>query len=56
MVDHDEAGAGRVVAVNVSGDEGASYGTALSPFAERLYPESEQHRCNCSARGSGRVR
>ncbi|MGW1773970.1 hypothetical protein [Streptomyces sp. NPDC002104] len=44
MVDLDAAGAGRVVAVNVMGDEEASYGTALGPFAERLYSESEQRR------------
>ncbi|MCX5129874.1 trypsin-like serine protease [Streptomyces sp. NBC_00193] len=36
-----EYAAGSVIAVNVSGGEGVSYGTALGAFAERLYQQSE---------------
>ncbi|MFF1409207.1 trypsin-like peptidase domain-containing protein [Streptomyces sp. NPDC058289] len=36
-----ESASGSVVAVNVSGGEGVSYGTALGAFAERLYRQSE---------------
>lgn len=44
IVDLDTAEAGSVVAVNISGDETVSYGTALGSFARRLYAQSE----NCS--------
>ncbi|MFF4444258.1 trypsin-like serine peptidase [Streptomyces sp. NPDC001502] len=37
----DAAGEGVVVAVNVSSDEDASYGTALGAFAQSLYQQSE---------------
>ncbi|MER6315436.1 trypsin-like serine protease [Streptomyces sp. NPDC001581] len=41
IVDLDPAGMGTVVAVNVSGDDSHSYGTALGPLAARLYAQSE---------------
>ncbi|MFE5090758.1 trypsin-like serine peptidase [Streptomyces sp. NPDC056638] len=41
IVDLDAAEAGSVVAVNISGDETFSYGTALGSFARRLYAQSE---------------
>ncbi len=37
----DTAAEGTVVAVNISGDGNASYGTALGAFAQRLYQQSE---------------
>ncbi|MFE2875146.1 trypsin-like serine peptidase [Streptomyces roseus] len=36
-----DSAAGRVVAVNISGDANTSYGTALGAFAEGLYQQSE---------------
>ncbi|WP_392667260.1 trypsin-like serine peptidase [Streptomyces sp. LN785] len=47
IVDLDEAEAGSVVAVNISGDESFSYGTALSSFARRLYALSEHCSRGC---------
>ncbi|WP_265692341.1 trypsin-like serine peptidase [Streptomyces griseolus] len=41
IVDLDAAGAGSVVAVNISDDGAFSYGTALGMFARRLYAKSE---------------
>lgn len=37
----DSAAEGTVVAVNISGDGKASYGTALGAFAQRLYQQTE---------------
>ncbi|MFD0075698.1 trypsin-like serine peptidase [Streptomyces sp. NPDC127166] len=42
MVDLDASGTGTVVAVNVSGDDRDSYGTALAGLARKLYRESER--------------
>ncbi|MCX5396721.1 serine protease [Streptomyces sp. NBC_00102] len=47
VVDLDEAGAGSVVAVNISSDETFSYGTALGTFARRLYEKSEHCSRGC---------
>ncbi|MFD3547116.1 trypsin-like serine peptidase [Streptomyces sp. NPDC058655] len=41
IVDLSPAGIGTVVAVNVSGDDTYSYGTALGPLASRLFAQSE---------------
>ncbi|MEV0495279.1 trypsin-like serine peptidase [Streptomyces atratus] len=47
IVDLDAAEAGSVVAVNISGDESFSYGTALGSFARRLYAQSEHCSRDC---------
>ncbi|MGQ4356339.1 trypsin-like serine peptidase [Streptomyces drozdowiczii] len=47
IVDLDEDGAGSVVAVNISGDDTFSYGTALGAFARRLYAKSEHCSRDC---------
>ncbi|WP_406495479.1 trypsin-like peptidase domain-containing protein [Streptomyces sp. NBC_00846] len=47
IVDLDAAEAGSVVAVNISGDETFSYGTALGSFARRLYAKSEHCSRDC---------
>ncbi|MFF3354786.1 trypsin-like serine peptidase [Streptomyces sp. NPDC002917] len=47
IVDLDAAEAGSVVAVNISGDETFSYGTALGSFARRLYAQSEHCSRDC---------